>query len=72
MSRFLRIPNIEVSRVSKGPALAKSEAIEPHVTNPLNPKGTLPKKTNLQRIVEKPDQRVLDSRAAKEKKKQNH
>ena len=71
MSRFLRIPNTESARVSKGPAIAEGEAIEPHVTEPLAPEVSIPKKTDLQRVVEKPDQRVLDARALKEKKKQN-
>ena len=68
MSRFLRFPNTSVSRVGKGPALAEGAAIEMHVTDPLDPKQPIPNKTGLQRVVERPDQRVLDARAAKEKK----
>jgi hypothetical protein len=68
MSRFLRFPNTSVSRVGKGPALADGAAIEMHVTDPLDPKEPIPNKTGLQKVVERPDQRVIDSRAAKEKK----
>lgn len=70
MSRFLRFPNTSPSRVGKGPALADRGDVELHVTEPLGPKDPIPNKTGLQRVVEKPDQRVLDSRAAKERKKQ--
>ena len=70
MSRFLRFPNTSVSRVGKGPALAEEAAIEMHVTEPLGPKEPIPNKTGLQKVVERPDQRVIDSRAAKEKKRQ--
>ena len=68
MSRFLRFPNTSVSRVGKGPALADGAAIEMHVTDPLDPKEPIPNKTGLQKVVERPDQRVINSRAAKEKK----
>lgn len=70
MSRFLRFPNTSVSRVGKGPSLAEGGDVEMHVTRPLGPKEPLPNKTGLQRVVEKPDQRVTDSRLAKERKKQ--
>ena len=70
MSRFLRFPNTSVSRVGKGPSLAEGGDVEMHVTDPLGPDEPLPNKTRLQRVVEKPDQRVIDSRAAKDRKKQ--
>jgi hypothetical protein len=70
MSRFLRFPNTSISRVGKGPALAEGAALEMHVTEPLDPKEPIPAKTGLQKVVERPNQRVIDARAAKERKKQ--
>ena len=71
MSRFLRFPNTSISRVSKRPPLAEGAPIVQHTTEPRGPKESFPKKTGLQKVVEKADQRVLDARAAKEKKKPN-
>ena len=50
--------------------MAEGGEVEMHVTEPLGPNEPLPNKTRLQRVVEKPDQRVIDSRAAKDRKKQ--
>ncbi|PWA80837.1 F-box domain, FBD domain, Leucine-rich repeat domain, L domain-like protein [Artemisia annua] len=47
------------------------DPIEPHVTAPLAPGTAIPRRTDLQKVVEHADQRVLDARERKEKKKQD-
>ena len=66
MSRFLRIPNTALSRIGKGPSLAEGGDVEQHVTQPLDPKSPIPRKTGLQKVVERPDQRILDARMKKQ------
>ena len=40
------------------------------MTEPLGPEDPIPPKTGLQRVVERPNQRVIDARLAKERKRQ--
>ncbi|PWA68822.1 UDP-arabinose 4-epimerase 2 [Artemisia annua] len=50
MSRFLRIPNTEVSRVSKGAPVTEGDPIEQHVAEPLAVGVPIPRRTDLQKI----------------------
>ncbi|PWA98913.1 transposase (putative), gypsy type [Artemisia annua] len=61
----------QVSRVSKGAPVTEGDPIEQHVTEPLAVGVPIPRRTDLQKIVEHADQRVLDAREKKERKKQD-
>ncbi|PWA65490.1 transposase (putative), gypsy type [Artemisia annua] len=55
----------------QGTPVAEGDPIEQHVTEPLAVGVPIPRRTDLQKIVEHADQRVLDAREKKERKKQD-
>ena len=62
---------MEGSRIGRGAPIAEGEVIPQHTTPPLAADKNIPNKTGLMKVAEKADQRVLDTRLAKERKKQN-